>query len=195
MKITPIILTIILTALLALTACDSNPTPTAQPETEPTPQAQAQQEPTPEPTPQSPTDALQTQCDAGQATACAELADLYYNATGVPQDFDRSATLLLKACDLDNFEACYEAGRRYSSHEEVTNPDSKLAVKLFQKACTAEVLHSCQLLGLQYFHGNGVAQDETRGLQLIQSACDNGDQEACEIANEAPNHPALARHD
>jgi TPR repeat protein len=58
--------------------------------------------------------------------------------------------------------------------------DDPQAAAYYTRACDADVMEACSMLGTCYWTGScGVNKDGERGLALFQKACDGGDMGAC----------------
>ena len=55
-----------------------------------------------------PTEALRKSCDKGASADCRKAAWMYIKGEGVKVDLDKGASLLKKACEGTEFQACYE---------------------------------------------------------------------------------------
>ncbi len=73
---------------------------------------------------------------------------------------------------------CVTLGQMFRNGRGVAQSD-RVAVALFEKACTAGQPIACSLLGGMYQYGTGVSRDEARASKLFQSACEAGDALAC----------------
>ena len=52
-------------------------------------------------------------CDNNDTQACAVLGSMYYDGTGIAQDYEQARQLHQKACDGKNARACAKLGLLY----------------------------------------------------------------------------------
>ncbi len=86
--------------------------------------------------------ALERECESGKNESCMELADLYYDGQGVPQDYKKAFELLQKACDGGNAQGCYILGLVYFNGQGVRKKYKK-AKEYVGKACDLGLQQGC----------------------------------------------------
>jgi TPR repeat protein len=123
---------------------------------------------------------FQQSCDLGEMKACSELAIMYHNGQGVPQDARAAASLHEKACNGGFLNGCTSLGTFYEEGEGVPK-DFARALTLHGKACDGGNMLGCLSLGQLYRNGNGVPKDPGRAMFFIDKACDGGVVMACTV--------------
>lgn len=83
-------------------------------------------------------------CDAGEASACRQLAILYYDGFGLPRSAPAAAVWFKKACDGDDAVACRALGGLLRAGDGVPR-DEPRARALFDKACARKDTQACDL--------------------------------------------------
>lgn len=107
-------------------------------------------------------------CDNNIVKGCSILAEMYFNAKGVPKNNKKAIELYSKACNGNYAIACAQLGLIY-----VKNKEHKKALNLYSKACkvsNGEV--GCSNLGTLYESGKGVDQNYTKALKFYNRACE-----------------------
>jgi TPR repeat protein len=121
----------------------------------------------------------EARCDAGEASACDDIAERCVSTS--PQDLPRAHALLLRSCnDLGDARGCYQLGDLYLVGIGVT-ADFGRAHALFDQACDHRYGRACKALGTLYIEGI-VAHDyqpDPRGAVYMRRGCESGDAEAC----------------
>lgn len=82
-------------------------------------------------------------CDAGNATACGKLGEMFVRGEGVKANSARAAGPLAKACDGGVAAACGELASLYAVGDGVGS-NTKLAHTLFAKACQGGIPLACK---------------------------------------------------
>lgn len=118
-----------------------------------------------------------TQCERGSAQACATLGGIY-GMNADERDVPRALAALERACD-EVPDACANMAvlenKEIGSHPR--NPARTFA--LAKKACEAQSLFGCTVLGMAYAEGVGVQQNQTTALKLFTLACEAGHAQGC----------------
>ena len=112
-------------------------------------------------------------CDHGDDAACDRLTGAYLHAHAN----DKAAALQQRLCD---------SGRRYFCpsyalvlYEGRGIPQDRMrAILLFQSTCQYDP-KGCGEYGALYVGGQGVRQDVQFGLELLELACRNHDEQSC----------------
>jgi TPR repeat protein len=117
-------------------------------------------------------------CDAGAAISCRNLALMYANGTGVPQDYARAAGLYRKACNGGDSGGCTNLGLLYANGTGVSR-DYTQAATLYRKACDAGSRIGCGNLAVMYANGTGMPQDYAQAAVLDRKACNQGLMASC----------------
>src|SRR5690242_5759754 len=76
-------------------------------------------------------------------------------------------------------DGCHRLAYFYATGERGVTKDLGRALPLFQKSCAAGIAAGCNLLGIAYIQGEGVARDRQRGAEYMAKACTAGDQSVC----------------
>jgi TPR repeat protein len=119
-------------------------------------------------------DELEITCDQGDGRACHQLGQMHAR---VEDDAEASA-LYLRACELEDWRACGDAGARLLNGWGVT-PDSKRGLELMERGCAHGEPYPCWLLGNTLMESESRAQ-KRRAVRLIEGACRGGVGSACE---------------
>ena len=84
--------------------------------------------------------------------------------------------ILEKSCDNKNIKNCKKLSEFYYSHSE----ESKL-LSIYERLCEFGEFENCALLGEFYMQNDFYVQnnDITKGLNLLQTACDKGHKDSC----------------
>jgi TPR repeat protein len=116
-----------------------------------------------------------TQCEAGNAESCHNLAMLVDRgkADG-PADRDRATALFQKACDGGNLSSCSALSYRLDWKAEPERVTS-----LLQKSCDGDDALSCRVLGKALVRGDQLGKDTSRGEQLLARGCALAEMYAC----------------
>jgi hypothetical protein len=102
----------------------------------------------PAPLPAAGMDSLRQACDGTDGRACLNLANVYANGRGVPQDYGKAAPLYQRGCDLGAPRSCAALGFLYQRGLGV-QADTAHARQLFQRACQGRDLQACALMRRQ----------------------------------------------
>jgi TPR repeat protein len=116
-----------------------------------------------------------TQCEAGNADSCHNLAVLVER--GKPGDQaarEQASKLYQKACDGGNLSSCTALSYRLDWKAE---PDR--VTSLLQKSCDGDNAISCRVLGNELIRGDRLGKDTGRGEQLLARACAMAEMFAC----------------
>ena len=111
--------------------------------------------------------------NAGDISACAYLGKMYYEGTGVAQNYNEAFKWYQKAADNGAADAYVGLGVMYCKGQGVAK-NSNEAFKWFQKAADNGVASAFAYLGDMYYAGDGVAQNYNEALKWYQKAADNG---------------------
>lgn len=76
-------------------------------------------------------------------------------------------------CASGDYHQCYEATLVFFG-----NDDSKV-IPLWRSACHAGHMRACNVLGVAYEEGRGVAQDDAKAVALYRQACGGGEMTGC----------------
>lgn len=126
---------------------------------------------------------LDAGCTQGDGAACALIASMYTQATGVERDLDRALTLFDQGCKAGTQVSCNSAtrlreimaatgqqGGSTSAKEET--PEEEF--KYYQGECAKNDGLSCIMVAYAYQDGKGAPQDAAQALAAFQKACDIG---------------------
>ncbi len=114
------------------------------------------------------------QAEHGDSTAQYELARLYYQGKGVPQDYSDAFDWYRKSAEQGNVKAQYGVGFMYEYGKGVPQ-DYVQAVYWCGKAADQGYGKAQYVLGWNYYYGLGVPRDYTEGLELYRKAANQGD--------------------
>jgi hypothetical protein len=154
-------------------------------------------------------------CQRGDAAACLHLAEGYREGVGVPRDPQRAVHFMRKSCELKLGRGCaYLAmaiGRRdrqasralatdgcnlgyggacvwLVAHHIVdgAQPRWNEAAPWLQRGCASEHGNACLLWGDLLRTGIGTTKDTVAAKVAYRTACDAGEDAACELAETQP---------
>jgi TPR repeat protein len=116
-----------------------------------------------------------TQCEAGNAESCHNLAILVDRGkAGGPADRDKSTALYQKACEGGNSASCMSVAYRLDWKVE-----PERVIGLLQKSCDGDDAMACRVLGDEFLRGERLGKDTGRGEQLLVRACSMAETFAC----------------
>lgn len=110
---------------------------------------------------------LERACKAKNSNACVSIANRYFNAQGVAKDYKKAQSYLIKACDLDNIEACRKLGIVYPLSNNYTKESYSMAKKYYGKAC---ILSKHQYPCDEY---RQIAEYDTTIYEIDKQICDS----------------------
>lgn len=90
------------------------------------------------------------------------------------KDFKTALSFWKKGCDKNEAKSCLQLGIFYTDKK-----DFKKAFAFHKKSCKLNNPDACGSLGMAYFSGQGVKQDVTKGLKLVEESCENGSLVSC----------------
>lgn len=141
----------------------------------------------------SPTKALRafTQaCEYGNAAACFNAGTMEEAGEGEPADagaagsaearYARAITHYGMACSGGFPSGCYNLALVYD-RGVITAERPEWAAELYRRGCDAHHPGACGGLGGLLYTGRGVAQDTTRGHEMMQDACAKGSDWGCRL--------------
>ena len=112
--------------------------------------------------------------NAGDISACAYLGKMYYEGTGVAQNYNEAFKWYQKAADNGVTGAYTWLGVMYYNGQGVAQNYEK-AFLWTKKAAENGAADAYVGLGVMYCNGQGVAQNYGEAFQWFQKAVDNGD--------------------
>ncbi|MFV8749473.1 tetratricopeptide repeat protein [Nannocystaceae bacterium ST9] len=119
--------------------------------------------------------ACTTQCEAGSAESCHNLAVMIdYGHAGVGKDREQAKALYAKACEGGNSASCTSLAYRLDWKAE-----PERVAGLLQKSCDDDDAMSCRVLGNELIRGVQFGKDSGRGEQLLGRACAMAETYAC----------------
>lgn len=121
------------------------------------------------------------ECDAGNASQCRLLGNLYALSTGAEKDEARGLGLLEHACNLGDALGCVGAGRLYESGKGAAK-DEKRAAQLYSAGCDLGDDTSCYNSAIMLESGRGVTKDDARAVLVYDKVCSHGAATACNAA-------------
>lgn len=116
---------------------------------------------------------IRPMAEQGSAKAQYNLAIMYYNGYGVPQDLAETAKWYRKAADQGHPAAQYNLGVMYHEGEGVPQ-DFTEAARWFRKAADQGMADAQYNLGIMYDKGEGVPQDAAEMVKWYRKAADQG---------------------
>ena len=111
--------------------------------------------------------------NAGDISACAYLGKMYYEGTGVVQNYHEAFKWFQKAADNGIAYACAYLGKMYYEGTGVAQNYNE-AFKWYQKAADNGAADAYVGLGVMYCKGQGVAKNSNEAFKWFQKAADNG---------------------
>ena len=111
--------------------------------------------------------------NAGDISACAYLGKMYYEGTGVAQNYNEAFKWFQKAADKGIDDACAYLGKMYYEGTGVAQNYNE-AFKWYQKAADNGAADAYVGLGVMYCKGQGVAKNSNEAFKWFQKAADNG---------------------
>ena len=120
---------------------------------------------------------LKTLAEQGNPLAQYQLAYIYSNGDGVPQNYELTVYWLEKASEQGYALAQLHLGSMHDKGEGVPQNHEK-AFALIQQAAEQKIAGAQLYLGLMYLKGEGVPQNHKKAFDLIQQAAEQGDAEA-----------------
>ena len=131
-------------------------------------------------------EAFQGECDNRELPSdqwsrnCYKVANMYRRAIGVQQDYRMAKRLYDAAClEGDHIDSCTQ--QAYTSHiGSDGREDYPHARLLYTRACELDDPRGCAGLGNMLYRGQGGLPDRTRGSRLLQRACADDYDWACE---------------
>jgi TPR repeat protein len=117
-------------------------------------------------------------CNAGVASACAEVGGRLRDGLGTPRDLAKAALYFEKACAAGHAGSCAAFGWALEQGGGVTK-DLPRAVSLFRQACEGGEQWSCTRLAFALASGQGVAANPAEAARLFDAACRAGDVQSC----------------
>ena len=115
-------------------------------------------------------------CEEGDAPTCHLLADESLRGRDLPFDPEKAFDFLLQACDGGDVEACAKAADL--AHDFPLRGKAGESIRLWEKACGADHLASCQRLGITLSR-MAPAVLKNRAETYLGKACDGGRGDAC----------------
>jgi len=120
--------------------------------------------------------------DQGVPYAMSQLYNIYWNGNGVPVDHAKALEWRNKSGVTADPQAEYRLGDYYETrrwegddaHRVLTKPNFPQAVYWYRVAAEHHSAEAQYRLGMLYLRGKGVEVDESRGLELLRAAADQG---------------------
>jgi TPR repeat protein len=117
--------------------------------------------------------AFRLRAEQGDANAQHELAGMYYQGKGVPQDYAEAVVWDRKAADQGNPKAQYGLGFMYHQGKGLAQNYNE-AVSWWRKAAEQGYAKAQYALGNEYCEGNNVPRNYTEGAGWYHKAADQG---------------------
>jgi hypothetical protein len=149
--------------------------------------------------------ALRTECENGSGPGCMQYGRELKSGTHVKLSKLESGEALARACDLKQYQACFDLtsllggdgvetfsnacergdnvacfiiGRAFAQGLGLPRND-EMAIGLFQRACGNGFTRACASLGQSYMAGRGRAPNPAAALPAFEQACAGGDPSSC----------------
>lgn len=117
-------------------------------------------------------------CYDGDLGACHAIGTLYFQGSGVAQNYAMSASYYYKACDGGFGQSCSSLGVLYHYGLGVRQ-DYEIALNLYHISCQAGYPRGCNNLGVMFEEGLGIKQDYKQAGLYYSDACLARDDRAC----------------
>jgi TPR repeat protein len=117
------------------------------------------------------------------------LAVIYAEGRGVPQDYAKAALCFQRAAERGDAFAEYSLGYLYMLGKGVPR-DYTLAARWYRKAAQQGDVKAQYHLGTLYYLGIGVPKDYTQAVSWLTKAANRGDPEAMYYLRRITAHPA-----
>ena len=101
------------------------------------------------------------------------LSLMYYNGTGVAQDYNQAMKWALKAAEQGHNKSQCNVGQMYRIGKSVAKNDVE-AVKWFRKAAEQGLDRAQYLLGRMYERSEGIAKDDVEAVKWYRKAAEQG---------------------
>ena len=121
--------------------------------------------------------ALQIKAERGDAESQADLAGIYENGSGKPQDFSEAVRWYRTASDQGSARAQFGLGRLYYYGHGVPQ-DFNEALRWYHKSADQGYARAQGGLGFMYANGTGVPRDYSEAVRWYRKAVDQGDAKA-----------------
>jgi serine/threonine protein kinase len=115
-------------------------------------------------------------CAQGDQAACVSLGWAYFYGNGIQQNDVHGMDLWSKACDAGNGSGCGTLAVVY----RLTGSSAAKALPFAEKGCSLNDADSCFTLGLDYWNGSAVTQDQEKAREFLQKACKLGVKAGCD---------------
>jgi TPR repeat protein len=115
-------------------------------------------------------------CDNDIGSGCRNLAISYVNGFGVEVDEEAGETLLQKACDLESCPFGYKPKLGVGT----IRPTVVKRLQQLEAECEeSSVLSICEKAALLHMGGDGVEENDRKGIEILSRVCDAGNAESC----------------
>ena len=118
--------------------------------------------------------------EQGHEEAQFNLGVMYEDGRGVKQDYFKAFEWYQKAAEKGYADAQFNLGFMYANGQGVKQDYFK-AVEWYQKAAEQGDASAQYNLGIMYKNGLGVKQNYTKAKEYFGLACDNKDQDGCDM--------------
>ena len=122
---------------------------------------------------------LRTSAEGGDASAQNKLGLLYYEGTGVPQDYRQAKQSFEEAAKQGHTGAQTNLGTLYLNGEGAPQSD-RMALFWFNQAAEQGDALACARLGLMYARGRGVLQDSIQAHMWYNLSAAHGETRSAE---------------
>ncbi|KNC46654.1 cysteine-rich protein C [Thecamonas trahens ATCC 50062] len=131
--------------------------------------------------------ALNNACHRGVGEACYDLAGMYFDGDGIPQNQVEARRLCARGCSLGHSGSCFNEGTM-ALHGVGGPVDRARAMAVYATACDGGLTRACFNLALAHDDPDEVdaatgavvhSRDAARAADLMAAACDDGLPDAC----------------
>ena len=127
---------------------------------------------------------LLAKAEQGDVSAQYELGTMYYNGTGVEQNYDEALAWYTKAAELGNTDAQYNLGEIYHNGSGTEKDDTK-AIKYYRQAADSGHASAQCKYGVMLQNGEGEEKNEEEAVGWFRKAADQEDPEGEYLLGQA----------
>ena len=118
-------------------------------------------------------------CDAGEISACEDLAEMHYRGEGVPVDLTRAAVMFKNGCDAGGRAlSCFNYGLMNQKGQGLA-VNAEAAFEYYRIACRRGSDSACINLATEYQLSAPGTADREIASGLMEKSCNNGAMIAC----------------
>lgn len=117
---------------------------------------------------------LRAAAEQGSAKAQNYLGNCCYGGFGCPADYEKAAEWFGKAAEQGYAEAVCNLGKCHYYWGHIVGGGGEEGVKLFKKASELGCLRADYLLGISYWQGRGIEENDIKAMRFIKKAARGG---------------------